>query len=127
MSSAIEKALAKKQEMREAGIQVIRLNPIEKARKNPKSKALAIKAYYWDLAGRSEDAESRAEFNGLITAAKHQGSYAKQIKTICRRCVGDGADPNPPKLIRCCGCANNCPLHPVRPYQKSSAQRQEAV
>jgi len=81
LSPALLKAQEARKRMKDLGIEPERLNPIEKALKNPKSLRAAINGKCWD-------------------------------------CVGAGADPNPRKLIRKCECGKNCPLYPVRPYQK---------
>lgn len=48
MSEALKKAHERMREMREQGIEVVRLDPIEKARANPKSLRLAINGKCWD-------------------------------------------------------------------------------
>lgn len=52
-------------------------------------------------------------------AQEHPTSLRKAITAKCWDCVGAGADPNPRAEIRHCPCTE-CPLHPVRPYQKKS-------
>lgn len=47
-SVALEKARAKREEMKAQGVEIERLNPIEKSVKNPKSLRLAINAKCWD-------------------------------------------------------------------------------
>lgn len=59
MSEALKAARQKTEAMREAGIQIQRLDPIERARLNPQSKALAIKAKCWDCVGAGVDANPR--------------------------------------------------------------------
>ena len=59
MSEALKAARQKAEAMREAGIQIQRLDPIERARLNPQSKALAIKAKCWDCVGAGADANPR--------------------------------------------------------------------
>jgi hypothetical protein len=49
------KAQQKIQEMREAGWKPVLLNPIEKARANPNSLKLAIRAHCWECNGRDAD------------------------------------------------------------------------
>lgn len=53
MEAPIEKAQRVSRERREAGEEIIRLNPMEKAKANPKSRALAINAKCWDCSGES--------------------------------------------------------------------------
>lgn len=60
MSTALQKAREKRDEMRAAGIEVERLDPIEKAKRNPQSKALAIKAKCWECVGCGIDPNPRA-------------------------------------------------------------------
>ena len=56
----LELARAKRAEMRAAGQQSERLDPIERARRNPTSKALAIKAKCFECVGAGSDANPRA-------------------------------------------------------------------
>lgn len=53
--SAIEKAQEALKAKRESGESVERLNPIEKAQKNPKSLRLAINAKCYDCMGQNSD------------------------------------------------------------------------
>lgn len=55
MRPALEKAQARVRAMREAGIQPERLDPIEKARRNPASLRLAINGKCWDCQGSMSD------------------------------------------------------------------------
>lgn len=48
MNHALEKARAKREEMKAQGIEVERLDPIEKAKRNPASLRAAINAKCWD-------------------------------------------------------------------------------
>ena len=57
--TALELAREKVREMAEAGIAIERLDPIEKARRNPKSLRLAITAKCWDCVGAGEDPKPR--------------------------------------------------------------------
>jgi len=50
MNELASNALAKWREENK-GIKTIQLDPIEKARQNPKSKVLAIRAFCWDCVG----------------------------------------------------------------------------
>jgi len=63
----------------------------------------------------------------LERAQANPRSLRSAINGKCFDCVGAGADPNPPRLIRECSSAR-CPLHPVRPYQthSSAAESSEA-
>lgn len=55
----LEKARLARQAMRDAGISVERLDPIEKARQNPTSLRLAINGKCWDCVGAGVDANPR--------------------------------------------------------------------
>ena len=55
MNSALEKARKRREEMREAGESIERLNPIEKARRNPNSLRLAVNAKCWECMGGGLD------------------------------------------------------------------------
>jgi len=59
MKNALELARKRVQEMAEEGIAVERIDPIEKARKNPKSLRLAITAKCWDCVGAGSDPNPR--------------------------------------------------------------------
>lgn len=50
MNETAKNALAKWREENK-GIKTVQLDPMEKAKLNPKSKVLAIRAYCWDCAG----------------------------------------------------------------------------
>lgn len=105
-----------------AGEKIERLDPIEKAKRNPKSKALALRAYYYEMEGcrinkGCADAplrEMRAAAESSYEAAK--GKLAPTIRKICWECVGGYNDPGPKPRIRDCE-VEWCPLRPVRPYQ----------
>lgn len=56
----LQKAHQRMQELRASGELVIeRLNPSEKARRNPNSKALAIKAHCWECMGAGADPNTK--------------------------------------------------------------------
>lgn len=108
---------------RAAGEKIVRLNPIEKSQRNPKSKSLAVRAYYWEWVGCAHNAvtpEMREEYAALCKKAK--GDNAATIKHTCMICVGNGADPNPWALINECRISD-CLLHQVRPYQKREPRK----
>lgn len=85
------------------------------------SRAKALKAYYRDLAGVDKCSwpDKRAaidEYKANVEAAK--GKPLKVlIESICFECVGAGADAAPKIRVRDCQIFD-CPLHPVRPWQK---------
>lgn len=93
-------------------------NPLERARDNPKSRSLALKAYFYDYVGapiNTFSKEMRQEARGLYKNARTDG-LAKAVKRICFECVGGDADPGPRLRVRDCRCSD-CPLHPVRPWK----------
>ena len=55
MSTALEKAHEARRAAKEAGQTVVRLDPIEKAKRKPKSLRLAINAKCWDCVGGASD------------------------------------------------------------------------
>lgn len=59
MSNGLELARIKRAEMTAAGIVVERLDPIEKARRNPKSLRLAINGTCWACIGAGHDPNPR--------------------------------------------------------------------
>ena len=50
--------------------------------------------------------------------AENPKSLRLAINAKCRDCQGGDADPAPRRRIGECGCTT-CPLHAVRPYQRS--------
>lgn len=99
-----------------------RLNPLERAKQKPKSLALALRAYRWEMSGadrndRDPDAKRacKQDYKDAMAALKGQ-SKRKVINETCFNCVGGYADPGPKLRVRDCGCTA-CPLHPVRPWQ----------
>ena len=59
MSTGLELARLKRTEMAAAGIKVVVLDPIEKARRNPKSLRLAINGKCFDCVGAGHDPNPR--------------------------------------------------------------------
>lgn len=55
MSTALEKAHEARRLAKEAGQTIVRLDPIEKAKKKPKSLRLAVNAKCWDCVGGTSD------------------------------------------------------------------------
>lgn len=124
MNNGLEIARKKQAEKRAAGIKVSRVSIIEKAIRNPKSRSLALKAYYWDFVGCTLNpvtTDLRKEYKGLYTAAQ-QGGLAATLKNTCLECVGGNDDPGPKLQVKRCQCID-CPLHPVRPWQKISGRK----
>lgn len=60
MSEALAKARAAKQKAKEEGVKLIPMSPTEKARANPQSKALAIKAKCCECMGGPEERNWKA-------------------------------------------------------------------
>ena len=58
-ASGLERARERRALMLQEGIPIAHLNPIEKAAKNPQSKALAIKAKCFDCVGQDADPDWR--------------------------------------------------------------------
>lgn len=59
LTPALQKALEKKKAMKDAGISIEILNPLEKAQRNPKSLRMAINAKCWDCVGAGFDPSPR--------------------------------------------------------------------
>ena len=55
MSKALDKARSAMKAMRDSGIKIERLDPIERAKRNPTSLKAAIKAKCWDCCGAGSD------------------------------------------------------------------------
>jgi hypothetical protein len=102
-----------------------RIDPIIKARRNPTSRSLALKAYFWDLEGIELNRgcsgfpakEAKEAARSAYRDARGKG-LKRAIEEICYTCVGGDADPEPhPKIrVRDCG-SDTCLLWPVRPWQ----------
>lgn len=106
-----------------AGEKIERLNPMQKAKADPKSKAKALRAYFWDqfMVEQNKGLEgvsARELADDARTAYKdaRKGGLALALKRTCLGCVGDGEDTRPKLEIRDC-LVTDCPLHPVRPFQ----------
>ena len=112
--------------MAKEGIAVKILNPIEKAKLDPKSRAKALRAYFWDLEG-IEDNKGKSDFPHAEARAGVRAAYKEcqrdglkgSIQRLCFECVGTDADPSPSPKVRVRDCADlECPLWPVRPWQR---------
>ena len=57
----------------------------------------------------------------ITKARENPQSLRLAVNAKCWDCCGAGADPNPRGAIRECPCSS-CPLHPVRPYQKTRSR-----
>lgn len=72
---------------------------------------------------RAEAAELRRDQGLKVTktpiekATENPSSLRLAINAKCYDCQGQDADPGVKKRIAFCECVD-CPLHPVRPYQK---------
>lgn len=64
--NALDMARARRAEMTAAGIVVERLDPIEKARRNPKSLRLAINGKCWDCIGAGNDPNPRGAIRDCV-------------------------------------------------------------
>jgi hypothetical protein len=96
----------------------------EKLAANPKSKSLALRAYFLDMAGVPQNkgctdapiSEMRAEARDSYRAARAEG-LAASLRRICFDCVGGNDDDGPRQSVRDCQISD-CQLHAVRPWQK---------
>ncbi len=123
---ALAAARAATQERRARGEKIERLNPIEKATRDPKSRPKALRAYFHDLnlveqnrglegvSGNELASAARAQLKACL--AQHGNSRVRAIKALCENCVGGTADPGMRDAVRGCGITE-CPLHAVRPHQ----------
>lgn len=59
MNTALEKARLRREEMKAQGIEIERLDPIEKAKENPTSLRAAINGKCWDCVGARFDPNPR--------------------------------------------------------------------
>lgn len=98
-------------------------NAVEQAKRDPKSKTKALRAYCWDMEkvienqGTPEAMTQRrvaeSNYRGLRKRSREIGLPAL-IKAICWDCVYGDVDPGGGDRIVNCTAAS-CPLHPVRP------------
>lgn len=63
------------------------------------------------------------KLNPIERAKKDPGSLRKAVTAMCFDCIGAGHDPDFRGSIRECPCSD-CPLYPVRPYQKKPESAQ---
>jgi hypothetical protein len=121
----LELARTRAAELRALGQTPEHLDPLERARRNPQSLALAVVSRCWECVGCDADPDPRGNirdckvsgcplrplrpYAGPVSASRRAAINAK-----CKRCMGP--DPNVNSRIRECHIAT-CPLHPVRPYQ----------
>ncbi len=68
---------------------------------------------------KRESGEIIERKNPLEKAAARPDSLRLAINGKCYDCIGQDADPDFRGSIRNCICTD-CPLYPVRPYQKKS-------
>ncbi len=83
----LEKARAATAALREAGIDPIRLDPIEKTRANQTSLRLAINGKYWDCIGAGADPNPRSSIMGyaimdctLHPVRPYQGKTESEVR-----------------------------------------------
>lgn len=101
-----------------------------KARENPKSLALALKAYFLDMSGYllNRDCpgvnvrELRHEAAENYQQAIKQGR-PQAVKNICVACIGDEALGSIARQVRDCPC-KDCFLWPVRPWRNLKGRGQ---
>jgi len=112
MSAALEKAQARLREMRAAGVKIKRV-----------SRLPTLKRYYRDFYGVDENKNDpgqptlcRLDYNTRM--AELRGVNLRPVvESICFECVGGNDDPGPKLRVRDCACLD-CPLHPIRPWQR---------
>jgi hypothetical protein len=63
--------------------------------------------------------ETFPRLDPIAKAAANPRNRKLAIAAKCWDCIGAGADPNPRGAIRECP-SENCPLWPVRPYQRKA-------
>ena len=92
--------------------------------KNPRvSRLPALKRYYRDYYGLDANKNdpgqpTRCQQDYKARMAELRGQkLSKMVEGICFECVGGNDDPGPKLRARDCLCGD-CPLHPVRPWQK---------
>ena len=124
MTKGLKHAHAKLSALRAAGIKPAAPKTVfERLRDNPKSKALALKAYYLDMNLVEQNAgcpdagvtELRADAAARYREARIAG-VAGTIRKTCFDCVSGDDDPGPRQRVRDCRIFG-CPLHAVRPWQ----------
>jgi len=104
----------------------------ERHRLNPRSLALALKAYYLDMEGALHGSsgpdfpykEQRAIAMAAYAAGRKRG-LRPTINQTCLWCVHATDDPGGVQRVRECACTD-CPLHAVRPYQKDRGKTAES-
>lgn len=112
MISPMERAQARLREMRAAGVKIKRV-----------SRLPALKRYYRDFYGVDENKNDpgqptlcRLDYNTRM--AELRGLNLRPVvESICFECVGGNDDPGPKLRVRDCAC-RDCPLHPIRPWQR---------
>jgi hypothetical protein len=124
LTKGLMQAHAKLTAMRGAGIKRAAPKTVfERLRDKPKSKALALKAYYLDMNLVEQNAgcpdagitELRADAAARYKEARAAG-VAGTIRRTCFDCVAGDDDPGPRQRVRDCKIFD-CPLHAVRPWQ----------
>lgn len=106
------------------------LSNIEKAqaalKANPAKRfkrAKAVAAYWREHFGLNEPTQGADRKELIAEYREHmrgiRGTPLKaHVEQTCWECVGGDDDPNPRKRVRDCQCTD-CPLHPVRGWQKT--------
>lgn len=87
------------------------------------SRLPALKRYYRDFYGVDANKKDPGQptlcyqdYNARMAELRGQ-QLGKVVQTICFECVGGDDDPGPKLRVRDCRCMD-CPLHPVRPWQR---------
>lgn len=122
----LKRAHEKVREMRAAGLEpAAPMNAIEKAKADPKSRAKAVRAYWWQHEGVLENRGNpeggiqrriaEEHFEASRSEAKQSG-WKAVVNAICWECVCGRIDPGPKRRIRDC-MVPKCGIHPVRPFQ----------
>jgi len=131
----------------------LRRNPLAQARARPQSRARALRAYYWEMAGcglnqgcadaplreMRREADDNFRRRVILTAPSNHPlhisgepgrGHAAVVKATCAWCAGEHrpghSEPaNAPRLVR--GCAiTDCPLWRVRPWQNAQGRGRHA-
>jgi hypothetical protein len=99
------------------------VSPIERARRNPKSRSLALRAWCWqhemvdENKGTPEARQQRQAAHDLYRRMRARDtSLVRVIRDICHDCLHDPEGISVRVLVRDCG-VTDCGLHPVRPWQ----------
>lgn len=141
-SAALQANAARYKEGEKPALVPLRMRVLDRARRNPKSKALGWRAYWLWFDGfhkRPMSREDRQEYAQRVAEAR--GRHAVAIRNRCLWCVGcpvaDGQEqldystlntPDGSARIAVRDCqVTDCPLFPVRPWQTYLANSDQEV